>query len=569
MNIKKEIIQALKEIDLFKNEDIESSLEIPPQHEFGDIASNICFSLSKKLKKQPQKIAEEFVQKISLPKNSMIEKIEARAGYINFFYNYKKLSDKILKKILKENGNYGSSDLGNGKKYMIEFAHPNTHKVIHIGHLRTMCLGESLSRILEFSGYRIIRTNYQGDIGPHVSKCIWGFIHLYHCKPPKTNRGRWLGRVYIEANKKYSESEEIRKQVREITVKLYQGDEELTKIWKMTREWSLKDFDEIYQELGIKFDRLYFESEVAERGKQIVLENMKRKIFKKSEGAVVLDLSKYGMGTRVFITKEGYPTYEAKDLGLAEFQFKEFEPDKCIHVVAVPQKDYFQFIFKTFELIKSPAAHKSYHLSYELVALKEGKIASRLGRIVSYYDLRDELIKKVLKEVEKRNPNLSENKKMEISKQIAFGALKYTILSTGPEKRIIFDWKEALSLEGNTGPYLQYAYVRANKILGKAEKWGLNFKFKSKKLEEWEKKLIKKLLEFPETVEKASIDLKPHYICNYAYELATVFNEFYHTCPVLKAKPDNRDFRLTLVKATQITLKNALKLLGIETPEKM
>jgi len=566
--IKKEIVKILRESDLLKDENIEVTLETPPQPEFGDLASKICFSLSKKLKKSPFDIANEIVKKIKIQKNSLISKVETKAGYINFFFNYPKITEIVLRTILKEKDSYGYSDIGEKKRFMVEFAHPNTHKGFHIGHLRNISIGESISRILEFTGHKVFRTNYQGDIGPHVAKALWGFINLYKCKAPKENKGEWIGEVYTEVNKKFSDDERVNKKIIEINNKLYDRDKEIFKLWKMTRKWSLDDFEKIYKQLGAKFDKYYFEGEVEKRAVEISKELLKKSIAKLSEGAIIIDLSEYNLAVFVLLTREGNPVYESKDLALAEREFGDFKIDRCIHVVGSEQKLYFQQLFKVFELIGSPGAGKSYHLVYELVNLKTGKMSSRLGSVVLYTQLRDKILKKIYREIEERNPKLSKKEKQTLAEKIAVGALKYGMLSIGCDKVLVFDWEKALMLEGNTGPYLQYAHTRCNGILNKVKKWEENAV--NENLNSEEKKLVKKLSEFPAVVEQALRDFRPHYLCNYTYELATVFSEFYHLCPVLRAeKKVLRNFRLSLVKATKITLKNCLFLLGIDTPEKM
>jgi len=566
--IRQEIIQVLKKNSLLRNIDLENFFETPPKTEFGDLASSVCFSLSKKMEKPPQKIAEDIVNKIKLKKDTFITKIEAKAGYINFFFDYPKITKFGLKSILKEKNNYGYSNVGKNKKIMVEFAHPNTHKGFHIGHLRNICFGESVSRILEFTNHKVYRTNYQGDIGPHVARCLWGFINLYKCKSPKKDKGEWLGKVYSEVNRMISKNEKINQEVTEINNRLYSGDKEIVKLLKMTRKWSLDYFGEIYRELGSRFDKLYFESQVEKRAVKISKELLKKGIAKLSEGAIIIDLSKFDLGIYVLLTKQGNPLYESKELALAEKEFGDFKIDKCIHVVASEQKFYFQQAFKVFELIGSPAAGKSQHLVYELVNLKTGKISSRLGTLVLYSELKEKIINKILSEIEKRNPKMSKKEKMDLAKKIGIGALKYGMLNVSPDKVIFFDWDEALQLEGNTGPYLQYAHTRCHSILKKTKKWKPIFE--NKNLVKEEKILINKLIQFPSLIEQVANDLKPHFICNYAYELATLFSGFYHACPVLKAENKIlRNFRLTLVKTTKITLKNCLNLLGIDTPVKM
>jgi len=566
--IKKEIVKLLKGVDFLKDENIEETLETPPQPEFGDLASKISFLLPKKLKKSPFDIADEIIKKIKIPNDSLINKVEAKGGYINFFFNYPKITKIILKTILKEKDSYGYSGIGKKKTIMVEFAHPNTHKGFHIGHLRNISTGESISRILEFTGHKVIRANYQGDIGLHVAKALWGFINLYKCKTPKEKKGEWIGGVYTEVNKKFSDDEKVNNEVLDINNRLYSGDKKIIELWKTTRKWCLDDFENIYKQLGTKFDKYYFESQVERRAVEISKELLKRSVAKLSDGAIIIDLSKYDLSTFVLLTSEGNPVYESKDLALAERQFGDFKIDRCIHVVGSEQKLYFQQLFKVFELINSPAAGKSYHLVYELVNLKTGKMSSRLGSVVLYTQLRDKILEKIQKEIEERNPNLSKKEKQSLAEKIAVGALKYGMLSMSCDKVLIFDWEKSLMLEGNTGPYLQYAHTRCNGILNKAKKWEENVV--NENLTSEEQRLVKKLSDFPTLVQQSLRDFRPHYLCNYAYELATMFSEFYHFCPVLKAeKKELINFRLSLVKATKITLKNCLFLLGIETPEKM
>jgi len=562
MLAKREVIKIFESMGM-KN--VENYLEVPTHPDFGDLAFT-CFDLAKIEKRSPKEVAEGLVKKIKLPKNSLISKIEAKSGYVNFFFDYEKMAETLLKEILTKKEKYGQSNIGKGKRMLIEFAHPNTHKGLHIGHFRNICLGESLCKLLEFTDYKVFRVNYQGDVGPHIAKALWAFINIYNCKVPKEkekSKAEWLGELYAETEKRM-EDEKVANEVAEINKKLYEGDNEIVKLWKETRKWSLDYFGEIYKELGTRFDRFYFESEVGNKGLKISEDILKKGIAKESEGAIIVDLEKYGLGIFVLVSKDKTPLYPAKDLELAELQFSEFKFDKCIHLVSTEQNLYFKQLFKTLELIKSPVADKKYHLSYELVTLKEGKMASRLGNVVLYKQLRDKVIEKVLEEMKDRE---MENKE-KIAKSVGIGAMKYGMLKVSPEKVIFFDWEEALKLEGNTGPYLQYAYTRCSGILRKSKKWKAVYKVKE--LTEHEKTLVKILSRFPQLIEQASNDLRPSHICNYLYELATAFSNFYENCPVMKAEDEQmRNFRLTLVDATRTVLKSSLDLIGIEAVEKM
>jgi len=545
-------------------EEIRQSVEVA-REDFGDVASRIAFLLAPKERKSPAEIAKEITAKI--PQSKFFAKAEAVGPYINFH-----MSDDaylfILKKILKEKEKFGKGKK-TGKQAMVEYFHANTHKGVHIGHIRTACLGESVSRLLEFSGNRVIRANYQGDIGPHVAKCLWGFINLYHEKAPKENRGIWLGKVYAEASRRIKESEELEKQVQEMNLKIYSGEKHITGIWKKTRQWCLDDFEKFYKEFGIKFDELYFESQTEGIGKEMTLDLLEKGTAKKDQGAVIMDLRDEDLGVAVLLTKEGYPLYHAKDLGLAKLKFDKYDLDRSIHVVGKEQEFYFRQLFRMFAKAgMEKAAEVSYHLIYELVMLPEGKMSSREGTMVLYEDLKNKMLEIVRKEVRKRHADWNDKKVEETAKKIAFAAIKFSMLRRESNRTILFDWDQALSLEGDTGPYLQYAYVRTNGILKKAE-----FKMKPSPghaFNDQEKKLLKRLCAFMQAVENASSNLSPHVLCGYLLDLAAELNKFYVTSPVLKAeKKEERETRLAIIAATNTILGNSLNLLGIEAPEVM
>jgi len=560
---KEEVKEKISKMARIKKEKI--VLEKPKDHKFGDLAFP-CFVLSKKLKKSPDAIAKDLAVKIK--PSGLIAKIEPKGGYLNFFANWDMIGQEVVSHILKEGENFGKGEKRK-ENAMVEYCHFNTHKAVHIGHIRTACLGESLSRVLEFSGHKVSRVNYQGDIGPHVARCIWGFLRIHGGREPKEERGKWLGKVYAEASKRLKDNEELAKEVDEINKKIYAGDPKISEIWEKTRKWSLDYFDKIYESFGITFDRLYFESEVEKLGTEISKNLLKKKIAKESEDAIMMNLEKYGLGIFLLVKSDGTPLYSAKDLGLADLKLKEYKINKSIHVVGSEQKLYFQQLFKTFELMKSPLANKSYHLCYELVNLPTGKMASREGEVILYEDVLDELIKHAKEETKKRNPKMEKNTLESISKHIALASLKYDMIKMSPTKTIIFDWRQALDFEGNAAPYLQYTFARSSSILRKAKvKKIKNFDMSLLK-HPIERELIKMISEFPEAVQNASNDLRPHYIANFCYNLSTKFNEFYQFIPVIHARLGLKIHRLALVKAVSIVLKNALNLLGIEAPERM
>ena len=414
---------------------------------------------------------------------------------------------------------------------------------------------------MEFSGYETVRSNYIGDVGAHVAKCIWGYMKFYDGIIPKENKGDFLGKVYSEADKKLKESEEYQEEYKTVLKNLYDEDKRTMEIWSMTRQWSLEEFNRIYDELGVNFDIFLYESEVKEEGTKIARELLEKSIATNKDGAVIVDLKEFGLDEFVILRSDGTALYSTKDLALAKRKFEDFKIDLSLYVVGSEQKFYFKQLFKTLELMGFSQAKRCYHLSYELVMLEEGKMSSREGNVVLYSELKEFVKKEALNQVRERNISNAEN----ISEIVTIGALKYSMMKDN-NKRIIFNWKKALDFEGDTAPYIQYAHARASSILNKID--GLKLEFDIDDLNEKEYKLLFMLSEFPEIVHKASIDYRPDYVSNYVYDLAKCFNEFYHECHVLNAET-NKDFRIALVKSTKIVLRNSLNLLGIKAPEEM
>jgi len=549
---------------VLKREGLDASLvERPPRPEMGDLAFP-CFELAKKRKSNPAGLASDIALK--LRPTGVLGKIAAMGPYVNFYADWERLGELVLKQALKENEKYGSSSRQK-KKIMVEFAHPNTHKTFHIGHLRNITLGESLSRILDFAGNDVIRANYQGDIGPHVARCLWGILHL-GLKEPKENKGKWLGDIYAAMGKKAADPK-VDAGIRQINRDLYAGKPDILKLWQKTRKWSLDYFDGIYKDFGVRFDRLYFESEVEKPGVKLAKKLLDEKTAKLSDGAIIMDLEEYGLGIFVLLSQDGTPLYSIKDFILADLQEKEFKPDRIVHIVGSEQDLYFRQLFKSLETVNPDVARKEHHLSYSLVNLESGKMSSREGNVILYEDLRERLLGVAGKLTKKKNPKLKKKEMEAIAGIVAMGALRYEMIKVSPEKTIVFDWVRALSFEGNNAPYLQYTHARCCSISRKSGLEEISNFDANVLLEDREIKLIKKVSEFPEIVEKSAKEMRPHYIATYAYELCDAFNEFYQFVPVINSEERLRKARLALVSAVRITLRNALRLLGIEAPESM
>ncbi|MBU4284209.1 MAG: arginine--tRNA ligase, partial [Nanoarchaeota archaeon] len=429
-------MQVFKEaiINLLKKE-VNGSIELetPPDSKLGDYAFP-CFGLAKQLKKSPIEIAKDLASK--LKPNKYIKEVKNTGPYVNFFVN-----ESILAELILNNISSGKDDYGKAKKkkerVMIEFSQPNTHKGFHIGHLRNASLGDSLVRIMRFNGYDVVAANYIGDIGAHIAKCIWYYLKFYKNKEPKTNKGEWLGSIYTEASKIVAENEEYKKEIQKIQRKLEDGNKELTELWEKTKEWSMQDFYKIYKELGINFDVFFFESQVEKPGKKIVLDMLKKGIAEKSDGAVIINLEKYGLKVFLLLKSDGTSLYSTKDFALAKKKFDDYKIDKSIYVIGSEQRFHLKQLFKTLEIIGFKQAKKCYHLSYELVMLKEGKMSSRLGNIVLYFELSKKIFEKASKEVEKRHKQWPEKDKEKATKQIAVAAMKFSMLNQDNNKTIV------------------------------------------------------------------------------------------------------------------------------------
>ncbi|MCK4670374.1 MAG: arginine--tRNA ligase [Nanoarchaeota archaeon] len=565
MDFRETIIKIIKKSTGLDENAIDKALSVPPDQKLGDFAFP-CFILSKKEKKPPVEIAKDLAGKIKPGKE--IEKVEAVGPYLNFFLNKSQLNQRTLTSVTKDKDDYGK---GAEKKenVMIEYHQPNTHKAFHIGHLRNAVLGDAIIRSVRFAGYKVVAATYMGDIGMHVAKVLW-YLKTYHKGPyPEKNRGEWLGEMYVKAQNEYEKHEQHEKEVKELLQKYEAGDKELHELWKKTRQWSLDDFDVIEKELALNIDVRFYESEVEKEGKDMVLDLKKRGIAVESEGALIMDLEKYNLGIFLVLKGDGTSLYSTKDFALAKRKFEKFKIDRSFHVIGSEQKLYMKQLFKSLEILGFPQASKCQHISYELVTLKEGKMSSRAGTGISYNDFKNKMFEKAGKEVRKRHKDWKREDIEKAISQVAFAAMKFGMLNQDNNKKIVFDMDKALDFEGETGPYVQYAHARACSILRKAgtkPKADVKFELLDQEIE---KKVIMLLNKFSEVVEQVAQSYRPMLMTRYCIELAQTFNEFYHSCQILREEEDLKNARLLLVDCVRQVLKNALDLLGIEAPEQM
>jgi len=563
--IQTKIKEVLKNLEI---EEVVFSIEHPEDFKNGDYSTNIAMVCASKIGINPKdlaiKIKEDFEK--DLPKE--IEKIEvAGPGFINFYLSRKFFTENV-NDILNKKENWGRGTILSGKKVMVEYTDPNPFKPFHIGHLMANAIGESVSRVVEFSGAKTIRANYQGDVGPHVAKAIYGIIKK---GMPEENlsvseKAQYIGTCYSEGSNLYDIDENIKKEIEDINRKIYaKSDADINKIYDWGRKITLDAFEDIYKLLGTKFDYYFFESEMAKIGEKIVRENIGN-VFEESDKAIVFHGENYDkkLHTRVFINSQGLPTYETKEIGLTLSKFEKENLDISIVTTAIEQADYMKVVQKAISLMYPEIEKKMLHITHGMMKLATGKMSSRKGNIITGESLINDSMEVVREKVSGRD--LAEEEKDLIAKTVGVAALKYSILKSSLGSDIIYDFEKSISFEGDSGPYLQYTSVRANSILKKADKFNMDDK---NNIPEEITDLEKLLYQLPEIVEYSYKTLDTHHISTYLTKLASAFNAFYGNTQILVEENKCMVYNLNLIKAFYQTMKNGLWLLGIETPEKM
>jgi arginyl-tRNA synthetase len=510
-----------------------------------------------------------------------IHRVEAVKGYLNLYFDTAAYASRVVETVIEQKSRFGSGS-STGARLMLEFSHPNTHKAFHVGHLRGTILGDAICRILEFAGNDVVRANYPGDMGLHVIKWLWGYLKYHKGEEPSADITKWMGEVYADASRRLEENPDLEAEVRAIYARWDKRDAEVVALWERTREWSLEGFRQMYAALDVRFDKYYFNSQEEKPGKEVVEELVQRGIAtdeRPEGGAVVvkidevLKLNKEQFRTAVILRSDGTALYATEDLALVKQKFADYpDMEKSLYLVDVRQSLHFTQVFKILEIAGYEQAKKCSHIAYELVTLPGNVVmSSREGNFVLLEDLLREATSRAYDVVKEKNPGLNEEQMQTVAKAVGLGALKYPILARENTRLVTFDWQSALDFNGQAAPYIQYAHVRCNSILRKAEVDITNlqpaaFNFD---LQPSEIQLIDLISRFPGEVQRAAAEYKPLIIAAIAYDIAKAFAAFYDACPVVQATPEIRDARLRLVAATRFVLANTLALLGITAPEVM
>ena len=559
-------------------------IDIPENESFGDYSTNISFGIAKTLDKIPFQIATELAHEV-LSENpkvefegnmySIFEKIEPHApGFINFTLSDKFLFHNTLDINLVDKS-YGSADFGKGKKVIVEYSQPNTNKPQHIGHARNNFIGFSLSRILAYCGYDIIKTNYVGDIGIHICKSMLMYMKHGGSAQPDKKSDHYVGDFYTMYELEHEKNPEIEKEAQELLRRWEAGDKEVRAVWEKMNSWVYEGWKKTYSDQKVDFDVWEYESEKIDVGKEIALLALEKGLAgKDGTGAIIARLEKYGLPDKVLLRSDGTSVYSTKELQLAKESYDKYKFDKRLYVVDVRQADYFKQLFKIIELLGFDWSERLVHIAYGMVSLPQGKMSSRTGLVVNADDVLEDLVS--LEEEEIRNSIKTPKIVRETAERVALAAFKYGMLKVDPKQDVVFNYEQVTKFEGNTGPYLLYTYARAGSVLEKAgfEIEGGKFKYdaipKEFSMHIKERALASVLVHFPEFVAKSAGEYSPNHIANYAFEVAQKFNSFYGELPILDASPESaKKFRLFLSHATMVVLKQALSLLGIEVVEKM
>lgn len=550
----------------FAKEEILEFIEIPPSLEMGDF-SLPCFILAKKLKKSPNIIAENIKNGIENDNETkIIAKLKVVNGYLNFYLKREIYIEIITKKACVEN--YGQSDIGKGKVICIDYSSPNIAKNFHVGHLRTTIIGNSLYKIYDKIGYKVIRINHLGDWGTQFGKLIVAYKKWSSSKLVENNGIEELLRIYVLFNYEAEKNPCLYDEARGWFVKMETGDEEALNIWKWFKSVSLIEFNRIYDLLGVEFDSYLGESFYKDKV-SILLEKLKQlHLIEESQGANIVNLDKYNMPPCLITKKDGASIYHSRDIAAIHYRKNEYNFDKCLYVTGLEQKLHFAQIFKVIELMEKDFTGELVHVPYGLVSLEGAKLSTRSGNIIYAEDILKEAVNRAERMIDEKNDKLK-NKKM-TAKMIGIGAVIFHDLYNQRIKNIDFVWDNVLNFDGATGPYVQYTYVRAKSILRK-------MKYSTQKtdidvsllIDDHSYSLAKIIALYPEKILEAAKNYEPSIITRYIMKLASVFNKFYQECNIMNADLETQQARLLLVYFVQMIIKDGMQLLGIECPEEM
>lgn len=565
LNFRDRVVDLIcAEVEDLKREDINALIEIPPSYDMGDYAFPV-FRLAPIYKKDPKSIADELVEAIG--EVDEFEKIESKGPYLNFFVDKEKLAEVTLGEILEKEEKYGSSDMGKDKTVIVEFSSPNIAKPFHIGHIRTTVIGNALHKIYTFLGYDTVAINHLGDYGTQFGMLIsaykkWGDKEVIEADPINE-----LLKLYVRFNAEAEEDESLRDEARYWFKELEEGNEEAKELWKWMREVSLKEFQKVYDLLNIEFDSYAGESFYSDKMDRVIDELEEKDMLVESDGAFMVELEEENMPPVLIKKSDGSTLYATRDIAAAIYRKEEYDFYKNIYVVGSQQILHFKSFFKVIELMGYDWAKDCIHVPFGMVSLEDGTLSTRRGRVVFLEDVLNQAVDKTRDIIEERNPGM-ENKD-EVARQVGIGAVVFQELFNQRIKDYVFSWKETLSFEGETGPYVQYTHARISSLLDSGEFNLENEVDLSLLSTEEEIDIIRHLYDFPRAILDAMNRNEPFYITRNIVEISKAYNKFYNTLKINSEEEDIKRARLLLSYATKVVIKTGLGLLGIEAPERM
>ena len=564
-DFKIEVAQALKsKIEDLTVEEIVELIEIPPNSDMGDYAFP-CFKLAKVFRKAPNMIASDLAENIAV--EGAVSKVEPAGGYVNFFVNKSQLAKTVINDVLTKGKKYGHSDLGKDKTVVIDFSSPNIAKPFHIGHIRTTVIGNALYKIYDSQGYETVRVNHLGDYGTQFGKLIVAFKLWGSKEAVEANPIPELLKLYIQFHDEAEKHPEMEDEARAWFTKLENGDKEAKELWQWFRDESLKEFARVYDLLDIEFDSYNGESFYSDKMDRVIDIIKDKGLLEESQGTNIVDLEAYNMPPALITKNDGSTLYMTRDLAAALYRKENYNFEKCIYVVGSQQSLHFQQLFKVLELVGFEWAKDMIHVPFGMVALEEGTMSTRKGRVVFLEDVLRQAIEKTKETMLEKNPNAQNVE--EIAKQVGVGAVVFQELSNSRIKDYTFSWERTLSFEGETGPYVQYTHARCCSVLRKANEevsTDIDYNLIS---DADSAEVLKLIASFNKQILVALRKNEPHIVTRFVLDLAQAFNKFYHENPILVEDAELRKARIALVAATRQTIENALALLGMGAPERM
>lgn len=568
INFKKEIAKIISNITNIELNELEGYIETPPDETKGDYAFP-CFKLAKELKKAPPVIATELKEKIEV-KNEILDKVDVFGGYLNFYINKETLIKNTLEEVNSKGEEYGKAKIGEGKNIIVEYSSPNIAKPFHIGHLRNTLIGHTLYNMYKFLGYNTIGINHLGDYGTQFGKMIEGYKLWGSEYNIEENPIEELTRIYVRINELCKEDETVLETCRDNFKKLEEGDLYCTEIWNKFKDLSLKEFNRIYDILGVKFDSLNGEAFYSDKMDEIVDLLDKSGNLVESEGAQIVDLEDKKMGVCMIKKSNDSTTYATRDLAAILYRTRTYDFDKCLYIVAYEQNLHFKQVFEVAKLlgIDEKYINGLQHIPYGMVHLKTGKMSTREGNVIKVNDLLDEAVSRVEKIIEEKNPNM-ENKH-ENAKKIGIGAIVFSNVGTTIIKDQTFDWDTILNFNGETGPYIQYTYVRTQSVLKNIDKLPNVEQINIEQLNNSEAlKVIKLVYNFQDIIIQATEKNEPSILARYLIELSKAYSSFYNEYKIMSDVEEEKNARTYLTYITGLIIKIGMNLLGIEMPDKM